>query len=155
MARPTPALTPARLARKIEASKRRAQVVEWKTQGLTLQQIGDKLGCTKQRVGEILREALNEVPAQKVHEYRALALEQNDLAIRKLLEIAEDESVSPRTRVEAWTSIRGFWERSDKLVGAYAPTRREVRVISEDTIDAEIERLTKEMEALESQQAAG
>jgi len=73
------------------------------------------------------------------------------------MRIATDTTVTPRTRVEAWTSIRGFAERKAKLLGLDSPAKFEV--ISLDAIDAKIIELTRELagetEAPETPTASG
>jgi hypothetical protein len=108
---------------------------------MTFAEIGKQLGITGQRAGQLYRQALAQIPRLAVDEHRVEELELVDLAIRRLMAIAVavGESTTPRTRVEAWTSIRGWAERKAKLIGLDAPSKHEV--ISLDAIDAEIAKL--------------
>jgi hypothetical protein len=112
---------------------------------LTFAQIGDRLGITQQRAGQLYRDALADVPAQQVDEHRAEELELIDLAVNRLMSIAADPETSPRTRVEAWSAIRGWSERKAKLPGLDSPSKHQVLTL--DAIDAEIGRLTAELAA--------
>jgi hypothetical protein len=123
------------------AAERRAQVVELKRLKLSFAEIGRQLGITGQAAGRLYREALAQVPRMAVEEHRVEELELIDTAIHQLMKIATDATVTPRTKVEAWTSIRGWTERKSKLLGLDAPSRHEV--ISLDAIDAEIAELTR------------
>jgi hypothetical protein len=135
---PRKRLTPASAARRVEVIKmRRAR--------LTFAQIGDRLGITQQRAGQLYRDALADVPAQQVDEHRAEELELIDLAVNRLMSIAADPETSPRTRVEAWSAIRGWSERKSKLLGLDSPSKHEV--ITLDAINAEIEKLAAELAA--------
>jgi hypothetical protein len=135
---PRKRLTPASAARRVE-------VVKMRRARLTFAQIGDRLGITQQRAGQLYREALADVPAQQVDEHRAEQLELIDLAVNRLMSIAADPETSPRTRVEAWSAIRGWSERKAKLLGLDAPAKHEVCTL--DAITAEIEKLTAELAA--------
>lgn len=125
------------------AAERRAQVVQLKRTKLSFAEIGRRLGITGQRAGQLYREALAQVPRMAVEEHRVEELELYDTAIHQLMRIAtsQDQTVTPRTKVEAWTAIRGFAERKAKLLGLDAPSKHEV--ISLDAIDAEIAELTR------------
>jgi hypothetical protein len=109
---------------------------------LTFAQIGDRLGISQQRAGQIYRAALSDIPAQQVDEHRAEELELIDTAVNRLMSIAADPETSPRTRVEAWSAIRGWSERKSKLLGLDSPSKHEV--ITLDAINAEIEKLAAE-----------
>ena len=139
------------------AAERRAQVVQLKRTKLSFAEIGRRIGITGQRAGQLYREALAQVPRMAVEEHRVEELELYDTAIHQLMRIATDTTVTPRTRVEAWTSIRGFAERKAKLLGLDSPAKFEV--ISLDAIDAKIIELTRELagetEAPETPTASG
>jgi hypothetical protein len=135
---PRKRLTPASAARRVEVIKmRRAR--------LTFAQIGDRLGISQQRAGQIYRAALSDIPAQQVDEHRAEELELIDTAVNRLMSIAADPETSPRTRVEAWSAIRGWSERKSKLLGLDSPSKHDV--ITLDAINAEIEKLAAELAA--------
>lgn len=139
--------------RRLRAAERRAQVVQWKAEGATFAEIGTRLGVSFQRAHQIWDEALAAMPAPNLAQHRRSQLELIDTAVRELLVIARSEQVSPRTRVEAWGQIRGWEERRAKLLGADMPTRREVTVITEDVIAAEVRKLEAEMAAMDAQEA--
>ena len=67
--------------------------------------------------------------------------------MRELLRIAKDPDVSPRIRVEAWNSIRGWSEHRSKLYGLFAPTKSAVEAISKDAFTADLERMAAELES--------
>ncbi len=130
-------------ARPIAAAERRAKVVELRRQRLTFAEIGAAIGVSDTRAYQIYRRALALIPAPQVEEHRAEELGLVDDAIKNLLGIALDESVSPRTRIEAWTSARGWAEHKARLLGLNAPTS--MQVITMDAIDAEIARLNAQL----------
>jgi hypothetical protein len=127
------------------AAARRVEVIKMRRARLTFAQIGDRLGITQQRAGQIYRAALSDIPAQQVDEHRAEEMELIDLAVNRLMVIAADSEVSARTQVEAWSAIRGWAERKSKLLGLDSPSKHEV--ITLDAINAEIEKLTAELAA--------
>ncbi len=128
---------------RVSAAERRAQVVALRRRRATFDQIGRTLGISRQRAHQLYSQALGEIPAPQLDEHRAEELILIDDAIRDLMKIARDSQTSPRTAVEAWTSIRGWAERKAKQLGLDAPTRFEHLTL--DAIDAELRLARAEM----------
>lgn len=125
-------------------AERMAEVVELRRRRLTQADIARRLGVTQQRVSQIYSQALTLVVAQQVDEHRAEELTLIDDAIADLLPIARDpEATSQRTRVEAWTAIRGWAERKASLLGLDAPKQFEFLTL--DAIDAQLRALKAQM----------
>lgn len=103
-------------------------------------------GISISRAHQIYWAALKEIPAGEVAQHRQEQQELSDRAINRLLAIAEsdDADVSWRTRVEAWSSIRGWAEHKAKLLATYAPQRKEVTVLTEDTVDAALREVAEQ-----------
>ena len=140
----------------LDTAARRARVVELRRQRLTWDQIGHDIGVSKQRAHKIYQEALAEYPASQLAEHRHEELELIDQAIRDLLAIAQDDRetetekgtrpvTSPRTRVEAWSAIRGWSQHRAALLGLNAPTRSTVDVVTHDSLAEEMQRLAAEL----------
>lgn len=146
-------MSQASIDRELRWAERTASVVEWRSEGVPFAEIGRRLEVSAQRAHQIWEKALADLPAPKLAEHRASQLTLIDAAIRDLLKIARDEQVSPRTRVESWTALRGWAERQAKLLGTDSPTRKEITVISQDVVDAEIQKLTAELELSDAQAA--
>ena len=136
----------ARIRRTPAHAQRLAEVVALRRQRLTQDEIGRRLGISQQRVSQLYRQALAEVPAFHVEEHRAEEMVLIDDAIADLMPIARDHE-RPRSAVEAWNAIRGWAERKARLLGLDAPAQQRVTVITEDMIDAEIERLNAQLGA--------
>jgi hypothetical protein len=130
-----------------EVAERRARVVELRRDRWTWDAIGDDLGVSRQRARQIYDEALNEVTAAQVTEHRHEEGELIDRAVRELLCIAEGPEVNPRTRLEAWNSIRGWSEYRSKLYGLFAPSKSSVEVLTRDAFTADLERMAAELES--------
>lgn len=135
--------------RRPETAERMAEIVRLRRARVPQSAIAEQLGISQQRVSQLYQRALREIPAGNVAEYRAEELDLIDAATRGLLRLAHDPVVSPRTRVEAWSVLRGWAERRAKLLGLDAPQQARVSVITEDMVDAEIARLTAEIEQQE------
>jgi hypothetical protein len=131
--------------RTVEAAERTARIVELRRQRLTWREIADVVGVTMKRCQVLYRQSLAEIPAHHVDEHRAEELLLVDDATADLMLIARDVKVSPRTRIEAWSTIRAWAERKAKLMGLDAPTQ----VVRIDAIDKEIQELSKELAAME------
>jgi predicted transcriptional regulator len=135
----------------LERSEREARIFELRSRRMSWTAIGKELGLSHTRVIQIFEAARDRIPASRLADLRAESTELADRAIANLLEIAEDKTISPRTRVEAWNAIRGYDESLRKLYGADAPQRKEITVLTDDVIDSAIKKLTEEMEALDAQ----
>lgn len=130
------------MARSPDTAERMARIVGLRRTRASWRDIAEDLGLSIARVRELYAQALVEAPVAEVDEHRAEELVLYDDAVSELLTIARDVEVSARTRVEAWTSIRGWAERKARLLGLDAPTQ----VVTLDAVDAEIARLSAELE---------
>jgi hypothetical protein len=126
-----------------EQAERRAQVVQMRRARMSFAEIAEQLAVTPQRVGQLYRDALAQIPRQNVDEHRAEELELIDTAVGALIGIATDSTTSARTRVEAWSAIRGWAERKARLLGLDAPKTHAVLTL--DAIDAQIAALEAEL----------
>jgi len=106
--------------------------------------IGAVHDITPQRAHQIYKAALAEFPAVQVAEHREEEASLADQAIARLMAIADDPDVSARTRVEAWSSIRGWCQHKAALLGLNSPIRREVTVLSESVVDKALIELERE-----------
>lgn len=130
---------------------REAQIIELHARHLPWRAIAEQVGVSHTQCQRIFRAARDRVPAERISDLRTDHHELAYRAIHDLLQIAENPQVSPRTRAEAWNSIRGWSESDRKLYGIDAPTRREITVISDDAISGAITELNREMAAMEAQ----
>lgn len=124
-----------------------AKVVQLRRAKTPWDQIGKHIDRTAARAHQIYQEALthNPLTSIQVDEHRVEATEIADLAVQHLMLIATSSSVTARTRVEAWSAMRGWEERRAKLLGTDAPTRHEV--VTLDALDAQIRELEAELGA--------
>jgi hypothetical protein len=130
----------------VDVAKRAGRVVELRRQRLGWKQIAETLGCSVGTAWNDYQRMIAEAPAQHVDEHRAEELMLIDDAIADLMGIARDEAhVSARSRIEAWSSIRGWAERKAKLLGLDAPTQ----VVTIDKVDQEIAALQRELAAMD------
>lgn len=131
-----------------ERAARQARIVIMRRGRATWDQISQEMGVTASRCHQIYSEALasNPLTAIQVDEHRLEEVELIDTAVRGLLSIAMNREVSDRTRVEAWSSMRGWSERKAKLLGLDAPAQVEITTI--DALDAQIAALEVQLAAL-------
>jgi hypothetical protein len=140
----------------VTRAHRHARVIELRRQRLTWEAIGADLGVSKQRAHQLYREAVDAHPVAALAEHRHEEAELIDRAVRDLLSIATDDRetatekgvrpvVSPRTRVEAWSAIRGWSEHRARLFGLNAPSRSTVDVVTHDSLAEEMQRLAAEL----------
>ncbi|MGH7743293.1 MAG: hypothetical protein ACREQ5_00525 [Candidatus Dormibacteria bacterium] len=123
----------------LESTQRRERIIKMRRARLTWDAIGKREGISGQMVGRIYQEALAEIPIHQIDEHRAEEMDLIDLATNRLMALAADTTVTPRTRIEAWNSICRWAEHKAKLLGLLAPQK--VQVMSMDALDAEIAEL--------------
>lgn len=150
---------PRRSQRTLEGETLRAEIVALRRQRLSQQEIARRLGISQQRVSQLYRQTLAEIPAQQVDEHRLEDLEQLDYLASKAIEVLErqhvtvsngrvvslnDEPIEDDAPVlAAIAALLKVQERKAKLLGLDAPTKHEV--VTLDAIDAEIARLNAEL----------
>lgn len=139
-----------------ETALRKARIVAMRRERQPWDAIGAVFDISAQRAHALYKQALADHPNVQVDEHREEQRDLADKAINALLAIASDPDVSARTRVEAWSSIRGWCEHQAKLLALYAPVRREITVLSESVVDqalaevaAEHARKAAELDALD------
>jgi hypothetical protein len=136
----------ARADQQLRAARLAARVIELKTtRRMTFQQIGDECGFSKQRAFTVWTEALRKLPAPNLEQHRTDAIQFTDQMVTELLTLARRPNESARTIAELHRQINGWEEHKARLLGSYQPQRREVQVISGDTIDRSIAELTARM----------
>lgn len=135
----------------IELAERDARIVELRRHRLSWSEIADAVGAPVHIVRRRYSMALARIPAQSVDEHRAEEVVLIDDATADLMIIARDPNVLHRTRVEAWSAVRGWAERKAKLLGLDAPTQ----TITVDLVDNEITKLTNEIKKMEAYAETG
>ncbi len=143
-----------------EGLARRQRAVELRRKRWTYDQIGAELGVSAPRAHQLWKSGVELAPIARIEEIRNEELEFADIAIRELLEIARsaDKAVTARTKVEAWSAIRGWAERKARVAGIDAPTKyTKTNSDGEDAQDVELRRMIDEAKAaiLAEKQAAG
>lgn len=145
--------------RQAEAIQREAVVIQLIAEGLTFNEVAARFGVTSQRIRQIWARGLKRLPAADLEQHRENHIQLTRTAIRELLVEARNPNNSPRTRVESWSTIRGYLEREARVLGIDRPTRKEITVITESDVDSAIQQLSAELELsqarLDRQQIAG
>jgi Sigma-70, region 4 len=135
-----------------EVIAREQQVIAWVGECVPFTEIANRMGVTEQRVRQIHKRGLLRFPAANVEEHRTIQLERIHTAIREMFELARNPKASYTARALLYGGIKAWSDREAKLMGLDMPTRSEVKVVTESTIDAAIHDLQAEM-ALQAQQA--
>lgn len=129
-------------ARRDESQQRRAEVMRLKRQGHSFEAIGERLGITKQRAHQIYKAALDEIPAQEVHEYRAEQAERLDEMLRRAYEVLERKHITVSNgkviylddapmeddgpTLMAIKTVLAIEERRARLFGLDAPVKQQI-----------------------------
>lgn len=124
-----------------------ARIVELRGQRYKWDDIARIVDHSKGYCCDLYHRALSEIPVANVVQAREEEVRLAEDATRKLIEEATDDSNSPRTRIEAWNSIRGWREHIARMTGLNAPVKSQVQVITEDHIDAAIRELEQKLVA--------
>lgn len=144
-----------------ELAQRKKAIVAARRDHESFDSIGATHGISAARAHQVFWAALSEIPGQEVGQYRQEQVDLVDRAVHRLMMIAEDDDVSPRSRIEAWSAIRGWAEHLARLMGLNSPTRREISVLSESVVDAALAKAAedhaakvRELETLEQRAIA-
>lgn len=133
------------------SAQKSAYVVARRADRIPMRVIAEELGVSTPRIAQIFKRAVDRVPADQVDLMRRQEGELADRAISNLLEIAENIKISPRTRVEAWSAIRSWSESKRKIFGVDSPVRREITIVTEETVDNAIRDLNTQIMIMEAQ----
>jgi hypothetical protein len=129
------------------AVERRREVVHLHADlGWTFDRIGEHLGVTKQSVWKVWRKAQDSMGGEEtIKQYRRDAVHRAELRIAELLGEARKPGTAGKSFADIYGRIINAEEHLAKLLGTYMPVRREVNIITNDTLDAEIQRLTEQL----------
>jgi hypothetical protein len=133
--------------RKYVNAVRDAEIVRLRADGIDPRVIADRYGVTVSRISQIWTKALRDMPARAVEERRNEADEFCTRMIGKLTPLLDDDSVAARTKAELSRAINLWEQRRAALLGLDQPRRREVEIITADTIDRAMRDLTAEVTA--------
>ena len=153
-----------RFERTLETAERDAEIARLRGTGMTYQQIGDRLGVSKQTAYEGFRRALKDIVREPTQETIDLELDRLDLLWRTALTVMAGRHVmaqngrivrddkgepieDPRPHLAAIDRALKVMERRARLLGLDAPTRVDARIT--DSLDAQIERLAAELHFIE------
>ena len=109
--------------RKTTAAERKRQALDFRMAGMTFQQIGDKLGITKQAAHTLVVAAMDETRekiAESAHQVIAMELERLDSLWRTVYPQAKQGNLGAIDR-----SLR-IMERRARLLGLDAPAKADV-----------------------------
>lgn len=148
--------------------ERKNAVVRMRTSGMRFSQIAEELGyASPASAVKAYHKALDEIPFEAVEQHRQLELQRLDRLIEEAWKLYEarhpvvsfgkvffeaegpDGEMVPiedaGPKLAALKEIRALSESRRRLIGADAPTRTRIEVVTEDVIDAEIRRLEAEL----------
>lgn len=130
-------------ARTLAAAKRHAEAAQLKAEGLNYRQIGEQMRIAQSTAHDYVARAIAAVPAEAVHELRAIESDRLNMIIADLWKIARNEATDTAARIQAYRELRQNSESLRRMFGVDAPVRQTLTVFSEDLFDAEIRRLTE------------
>ncbi|HEX4362342.1 MAG TPA: hypothetical protein VH141_32725, partial [Pseudonocardia sp.] len=136
--------------RTAQAVEREGRILQWLFEGQTTTEIARREGVTQRRISQIITRANLRRISPLVDECRAAQLGRIQIATRELFELARNPKASFTARALAYGTIKAWADREAKLMGLDMPARSEIRVLTEDAVDAAIHDLQAEL-ALKSQ----
>jgi hypothetical protein len=161
---------PRRAERQAEAARRRAQVVQLRLAGANFEEIGQQLGVSDTRAHQLWTDALDRTTKEPTDQWRELELQRLDqlqAAAAEVLQsthhviqtgkvVVDDQGrpyVDHRPVLAAVNTLVRVMERRARLLGLDAPARVDTTVdgtlTTVDVIDREIERVERELAALD------
>lgn len=124
-----------------------AQTLRFRSLGWTYRQVAEQMGCDTSTAQRRCLRALASIPAEAVHEYRALELERLDA----LLTVAMEKALDPNNKSALFAMDRALAiaDRRAKLLGLDAPIRSQVETVTYDgnSIETEVAKLRHILEA--------
>ena len=153
-----------RFERTPETAQRDAEIARLRGTGMTYQQIGDRLGVSKQSAHEGFRRALRDAVRQPTQEAIGLELDRLDVLWRTAITIMASKHIvsqngrvvrddrgepieDPGPRLAAIDRALRAMDRRAKLLGLDAPVKVDTRI--SDSLDSQIERLAAELHFIE------
>ena len=151
-----------------ERMQKDTQAAKLRVQGYTYREISEIMQESQNTSATRVRRAIAAVPVEAVEELRRIQVERFDFQRRVALRIlAEDRPLVQNGRVVTYTDdqgqvkpvidlkprlaalgeLRKIEDSVARLCGTEAPKRVDVNVITEDAVDAEIQRLERELAA--------
>jgi hypothetical protein len=101
---------PPRRQLSVAGAERRREIVAMRTARASWAEIGERFRISPSRACQLYRAAIDAIPAEAVAEHRRDQNALGDYALSRLIAIAEDESTSARTAIEAW-GVAARWAR--------------------------------------------
>jgi hypothetical protein len=136
---------PTRAERTLINMQRREEVCRLHgVENRSFESIAGELGITRQAAWRIWRKVVDTAGQDDVRQFRADQVRATNLRIAELLQRARKPGISDRDFAAIYAEITKAQDLLAKLAGTFMPTRREVSVITQDVVDREIERLTRE-----------
>jgi hypothetical protein len=129
----------------IERWERDAECVRMRKACLDWDTIVEKLGYSSRgHAHDRFIAMMRNYPRDDVEQMRDLELDRIDLACQQLAPAIRAGGMVGVKAIEAWNKLS---ERRSKLMGLDKPDRRELTVLSKDTVSAAIEKLNTELTA--------
>jgi hypothetical protein len=146
-------------AKTIAGQQRQDQAAALRAEGHTYEEIAEILGyANRGGAAEAVRLSLARYPSEKAAEVReienmrleqmwkiAWEIAQTPVWVVQWGKITDERDYTPNLR--ALAELRQISERRSKLYGADAPTRKQITVLTEDMMTAEIKRMEAELKA--------
>ncbi|MEU5197281.1 hypothetical protein AB0G86_25070 [Streptomyces scabiei] len=138
---------------------------EMRLQGMTPQEIGDKLGVTSVTVGNYIKEELDNRLTPMADEERRHQLASLDKLIREMWRIIDNDeplyqygktcymadgktpAIDTKRKIEACAELRKLLDARARLTGAYKPFQTQTEVTHTTPADAALASLVEQMEA--------
>ena len=135
--------------------ERYVQVLEWRDcDEWTYDEIGTELGVSGQRAHQLYEKAKRVFPAQRLEQRRNAARRRYGEIRSTLWDTANN--CGPKAyhnKIRACEALIRLEDREAALDGLDMPRQNELKVISQDVLEGEIQRLTQEMSAMDAQSA--
>jgi len=139
---------PARVTATERRRRRDSEAAVLRAQGMSYDEVADALGYSgRSAAHKSVRRALSDVVQTSTDEARVLAQQRLDGLRRMLVGLVTEGGLVPRDTIAAARALLAVEEREARLLGLDAAA---APVVTSGHLDAEIERLTREIGALDN-----
>lgn len=122
-------------SRKLVAAERKVDILRMRREGHTFEEIGEKLGISRQRAGQVVVEELTKLSSEIEAEARIAAVMESE-RLDNLTRILYPKAT--KGNLQAIDRLLKVMERRARLFGLDAPSRIDSRVLSGSLPDGEL-----------------
>jgi Sigma-70, region 4 len=116
---------------------------------LTFQAAGERMGISKQRAHALFQQAKRATASDGIPKWRDQGVKFADEMVTELLAKARDPRTPARDVAALYREVREFEAHKAKLVGSYSPAQKEVKTLSDTTVEQALQLAQNQLDQLQ------